>query len=223
MGGIGSGRYIRIGSRARRPVADKHFLRLDVRELHKSGLLCGEARGSVIWQRGGVDTASIGTRFLPCELALRLEYEFGPRQVPVRETVKLTFTACHFGGDRPWFRCPHCDCRCAVLWGRGRFLCRTCQRLSYPSQNESIGSKAIRRIHEIRAALHAKPCLPIERIGRPRYMRYDRFRTLIFELLRHEASWTTCIIGLSQAQPDQLETGRLRREQERELDGLTLA
>jgi hypothetical protein len=207
MGGIGSGSYPRLGSQARRPVADKQVLRLDVRELHKAGLLFDEARGSVIWHRGGADAASIGTRFLPCEPALRLDYEVGPHQVPMCETVKLTFTACHFGGDRPWFRCPLCNCRCAVLWGRGRFLCRTCQRVSYPSQNESIGSLAIRRVHEIRAALHAEPCLPIERIPRPRYMRYARFRALIFELLRHEAGRTIWIMGLVDGQSHELESG----------------
>lgn len=196
MGGIGSGRYPRIGSRARRPVADRQVLRLDVRELHKGGLLWGDVKGSVTWHRGSGDRASIGTHSLTSELALQLDYVFGPNQIPVRETVKLSFTACHFGGDRPWFRCPCCDRRCAILWGRGRFLCRSCHRVAYPSQNESIGSQAIRRIHEIRAALEVEASLPIERIKRPRYMRYGRFQTLFFELLRHEAIRTAWITGL---------------------------
>ena len=210
MGGIGSGRYPRIGSRAWRPVADEQVLRLDVRELHKAGLFWGDARGSVTWQRGGGNTQSIGIRSLPCELALQLDYNFGPQQIPVREVVQLTFTACHFGGDRPWFRCPCCDRRCAILWGRGRFLCRSCHRVAYPSQNESIGSQAIRRIHEIRAALGVEASLPIDRISRPRYMRYGRFQTLFFELLRHEAIRSAWITGLS-PRPDMLTFGCPKR------------
>jgi len=207
MGGIGSGRYPRIGSRARRPVADMQVLRLDVRELHKAGLLWEEARGSVTWQRGGAYKGSIAIRFLPCELAVRLEYEFGPQQVLVRETVKLAFTACHFGGDRPWFRCPLCYRRCAILWGRDRFLCRSCQNVSYPSQNESIGSQAIRRIHEIRAGLQVNSSVPIERISRPRYMRHARFRALVFELLRHEAIRSGWITALGAARSYEYDAG----------------
>lgn len=229
MGGIGSGRYPRIGSRARRPVADRQVLRLDVRELYKDGLLWEDARGSVTWQRGGTDLASIGTRFLPCELALQLDYNFGPHQIPVREKVKLTFTACHFGGDRPWFRCPECNRRCAILWGRGRFLCRSCHRVAYSSQNESIGSLAMRRIHEIRAALGVEASVQIERIQRPRYMRYGRFQTLFFELLRHEAIRTAFIEGLAtnytSAHVGRFEEliGRLGRDHRREFERLNLA
>lgn len=223
MGGIGSGRYPRIGSWARRPVADRQVLRLDVRELHKGGLLWGDVKGSVTWQRGGGDLASIGTRSLTSELALQLDYVFGPHQIRVRETVKLSFTPCHFGGDRPWFRCPCCDRRCAILWGRGRFLCRSCHRVAYPSQNESIGSQAIRRIHEIRAALGVEASLPIEHIKRPRYMRYGRFQTLFFELLRHEAIRTAWITGLmppsgyAHLRLPEVLIGRLRHEQDRAL------
>lgn len=201
MGGIGSGRYLRTGSRARRPVADQQVLRLDVRELHKQGLLRDEARGSITWMRGGAYSASIGMRFVPWEPALRLDYEFGPQQIHVRETVKLAFTECHFGGDRPWFRCPCCDRRCAILWGRGRFLCRSCHGVAYPSQNESIQSKAIRRIHEIRSALQVDASVPIGGIVRPRYMRHERFHALFFELLSHEGVRTRWINGLIAGSP----------------------
>lgn len=229
MGGIGSGRYPRIGSKTRRPVADRQLLRLDVRELHKGGLLWGDVRGSVAWRRGGGEPASIGTRALTSEPALQLDYVFGPNRIPVRETVKLTFTACHFGGDRPWFRCPCCDRRCAILWGRGRFLCRSCHRVAYPSQNESIGSQAIRRIHEIRAALGVEASVPIDRIKRPRYMRYGRFQALFFELLRHEAirtAWVTQLdlpSGYAHLRLPEGLIARLRRQQRRAPDRLTLA
>lgn len=196
MGGFGSGRYIRLVSRSKYSVADKNVLRLDIRELYKDDFVQGEARGSITWLQQGKPVASIGTRFDPCRLALVLDYEFGIPPVPVKERVYLTYTACNYGGDRPWFVCPSCGRRCAVLWGKGRFLCRLCQRVAYASQNESGSSRAIRRVHEIRAKLRVEGCVPVWSIPKPRYMRYDRYHALILELARHETVWSGYIMNL---------------------------
>lgn len=197
MGGIGSGRYPRLGSKSKHLVADQEVLRLDIRELYKDGFFNCDARGTITWFRYGREAGGIRTYFDPCLTVLRLDYEFGCPPLPVRESVGLTFTACNFGGDRPWFLCPACGRRCAVLWGRGRFLCRQCQRVAYASQNESASSRAIRRIHEIRRKLKVDIAVPVTSIGRPRYMRYDRFRSLLFELIGHEVVRTGYIVGLA--------------------------
>ena len=50
------------------------------------------------------------------------------------EMVPVTSTPCHFGGSRPWVRCPLCGRRVGVLYARpneSRFLCRQCQHLAY--------------------------------------------------------------------------------------------
>lgn len=189
--------------------------RLDIRELYKGGFLDGGARGSITWFRYGREAGSIGTYSDPCAFTLRLEYEFGIPPVPIRELVKLTFRACHFGGDRPWFLCPTCGRRCAVLWGRGRFLCRLCQRVAYASQNESASSRAIRRVHEIRRKLEVEAGVPILAIRRPRYMRFDRYRALVLELVQHEAARSAAIADLSDyldrcAQEQDLPENRVR-------------
>jgi hypothetical protein len=196
VGGFGSGRYLRHGSRSKHLLADQEVLRLDIREIYKDGLLDGDARATITWFRHGRSVASIGTYSNPCDFALRLDYDYGSPPMPVRERVGLTFTPCHYGGDRPWFLCPACGRRCAVLWGRGRFLCRRCQRVAYASQNESASSRAIRRVHEIRAKLKTEGCVPIWRIRRPRYMRYERYLALLLELVRHEGVWSGHILGL---------------------------
>lgn len=195
MGGFGSGRYHRWRSRSRHFVADRQADRLDVRELQRLGCLMPDARATIRWYRGAAEAASIGTYFDSCQLALQLRYSTGQPPIMVSETVHLTFTACHFGGDRPWFRCPHCGRRCAILWGRERFLCRTCQGVAYASRNESASSRAIRRIHEIRARLETDTYAPVSSIARPRYMRSDRYRSLVFELIKHEARQTACILA----------------------------
>jgi hypothetical protein len=197
MGGFGSGRYLRRRSRSRYFVADRHADRLDVRELLRLGCLVPDARATIRWYRGMAEAASIGTYFDSCQLALQLRYSTGQPPIVVRETVPLTFTACHFGGDRPWFLCPHCRRRCAILWGRERFLCRTCQGVAYASQNESASSRAIRRVHEIRAKLRVDASVPVSSIVWPRYMRFDQYRSLIFELLEHEGRQTACTLALT--------------------------
>jgi len=77
VGGFGSGRYLRHGSRSKYLVADQDALRLDIRELYKDGLLDGDARGTITWFRHGRSVASIGTYSNACDFALRLDYDYG--------------------------------------------------------------------------------------------------------------------------------------------------
>ncbi len=44
---------------------------------------------------------------------------------------------CNFGGSRPWFACPHCWARVAVLYLRwAGFCCRPFARVAYYAQSE---------------------------------------------------------------------------------------
>lgn len=54
--------------------------------------------------------------------------------------VRLEYTTCHFGGVRPWFRCPACSERVGKLYlppRRERFACRDCYDLGYTSSRRS--------------------------------------------------------------------------------------
>jgi hypothetical protein len=53
--------------------------------------------------------------------------------------VYLTTTECNYGGKRYWFLCPSCTERCRILYLHPtgyRFTCRTCNNLTYASQQE---------------------------------------------------------------------------------------
>lgn len=55
------------------------------------------------------------------------------------ERVELSRVANRYGGDRAYFLCPDCGRRVRFLYrpkGKGRFRCRSCWRLNYPSQQE---------------------------------------------------------------------------------------
>lgn len=58
--------------------------------------------------------------------------------------VDLDWTPCHFGGRRPWFRCPECGRRAGRLYGGGRFVCRKCAGFRYESQYDPLGGAASR-------------------------------------------------------------------------------
>lgn len=53
-------------------------------------------------------------------------------------TIKLDYTKCNYGNDRPWFICPKCEKRVGILYAKkGIFLCRKCQDLNYNSDRVS--------------------------------------------------------------------------------------
>ena len=73
--------------------------------------------------------------------------------------VPMVRTNCHIKGSRPWFSCPECGRRVAILYAKdvGKFACRKCQRLAYPSQSEGAENRSIRRYNKIRRRLGWKP------------------------------------------------------------------
>lgn len=65
-------------------------------------------------------------------------------------------TSCHFGGTRPWFRCPRCQMRRAVVYGiagDGRFGCRACMRLAYSSEAEGLTDRMSRKQQKLEGRL----------------------------------------------------------------------
>src|SRR5829696_5569154 len=88
----------------------------------------------------GGETGSIRCAVLGEEKPERVILTYRHRSGPsgewedVQEPMPLAWTACNFGGERPWFVCPGAGCgrRAAVLYGPGKyFLCRHCYDLRY--------------------------------------------------------------------------------------------
>jgi hypothetical protein len=74
----------------------------------------------------------------------------------VLSPVSVTRTSCHFGGSRPWFSCPQCRERVAVLFrGTGGLRCRECSGLYYETQRASGSMKTLLRLRRMRAKLGA--------------------------------------------------------------------
>ena len=191
MGGAGSGAYYRLGSKDR---AEDH-LSVDVRRWRRRGLLEPGASFTASWNRH-LGESSIGVRVLgaPGEpaAAVRLSYSWGSpgEKEDVAYGVPLEWTACNFGGARPWFVCPgrRCGRRAALLYlGGPHFLCRECQDLSYASQRERGGSvAALHRCQRIRTKLGGSPNTSKPFPEKPKGMHLKTYQRLHEE---HEAAW----------------------------------
>ena len=106
----------------------------------------------------------------------------------VRERVALEWTACNFGGKRPWFLCPGADCGrgVAVLYGPGRyFLCRHCYDLRYESQREDKPHRALRRAQKIRERVGGNTNMREPVPEKLKGMHHDTYMRLCWE--HHEA------------------------------------
>ena len=95
---------------------------IDVREWQRFECLDVDAYG--IWYFP--DRTSVQYRIEAADLVLR--HDVAAR--PMEQRVTITRTACHYGGERPWFTCPSCTKRVAVLYLRPHtgFACRKCNR-----------------------------------------------------------------------------------------------
>lgn len=122
------------------------YLDLRISALKEYGILDNAVgEGSVIsWSRGDRTTGKIAVGPKD-DNTLILAYSLGDDLR--RDEIQLTYTPCHLGGKRTWFRCPNCPTRRGVLYGGDRrgFICRQCRDLRYESQREGKKLESTRR------------------------------------------------------------------------------
>ncbi len=184
MGGVGSGNWYRLDKKT--TTSECHSV--DVRYLQRENLLRSGHSFSLRWSRAVRETGSIGGIVEGMETPERviLLYRYrssgqGKEWEDVRESILLSWTACNFGGERPWFICPGAGCsrRVAVLYGPGRyFLCRHCYDLSYQSQRDNAMYRALHKAQGIRERLGGSANMMEPFPERPKGMRHETYRQL---------------------------------------------
>ena len=103
MGGVGSGNWYRFDKKT--TTGECHSV--DVRYLHREGLLESGRWFSLRWSRAGREMGSIrGVVSGDCRpeqitLLYRHRRGLGGEWEDAREPVELAWTACNFGGERP--------------------------------------------------------------------------------------------------------------------------
>jgi hypothetical protein len=190
MGGEGSGNWYRFDKKT----TTGECQRMDVRYLHREGLLTPGRWFSLRWSRAGRESGSIRgvvDSSRPPEsvtLLYRHRSGLGREWEEVQETVTISWTACNFGGERPWFICPGARCgrRVAILYGPGRyFLRRSCYDLRYESQREDKIHRALRRAQTIRKRLGGSANMMEPFPEKPKGMHWSTYERLRWE--HHEA------------------------------------
>ncbi len=183
MGGPGSGRR---GGRPARPLAeDLPFL--DVRVLARRWGGFEEPWAAVI----ELDHAAGAVELHGGSGMLRVRGADLARGI---ERVLIDGTPCGWGrgpgrGSRPWFLCPGCGRRCAVLFlRRGRLACRRCFGLAYRSQRLGRGDRLAWKCSKLMRRLGAATAPSTREIAKPTRMRWRTFERLLLEAEALEAA-----------------------------------
>jgi hypothetical protein len=185
---------------------------IDVRDWASRGHLRPHQLFLWSWTRDGEPWGSITVRTGPeavtgaVALSFRLRGSSGNRWRSVEQRVPITWTGCHLGGWRPWFRCS-CGRRAAKLYDAAAdfFACRHCCGLAYESQQLCTRDRLISSARKIRMQLGGGPSLFEPFPDKPRGMHwctYERLRAraqasearsysfLIASLDRHCPQWS---------------------------------
>lgn len=128
---------------------------LDIRKIARAGLLVSGGTLTWQWTRGGNVLASIGG-IVDSTTSVTLHYhtrKHGGEWQDKRYQVMVEWTACNFGGERPWWNCPCCARRVGVLWGGTTYACRQCHKLAYQSTRNTSESQAFARADKVRRQL----------------------------------------------------------------------
>lgn len=164
MGGFGSGNKYRYGKKATLNAAS----RLDIRYLKQRGLLnSGSYNLSWTWSRNSEPAGNVNIRVVSdasMTVVYRWRSDSSKEWQPVEKRIDIAHTACAFGGSRPWFVCPYCSRRVAVVVVDGAHVaCRHCLKLTYASCNEDRIDRSWSKRDKYKAklggdtGLHLKP------------------------------------------------------------------
>lgn len=192
MGGFGSGR----GQRGKNTTSDMRPL--DIRRLHRAGLLTPGRAFGWQWSACGREVASIQIRTEVDRVILNYKTRSkGGEWQPMEYPVYLEWTDLHYGGRRPWFLCPAQGCgrRVAVLFGGRVYACRHCHNLVYECQRETDDDRACRRADTIRRRLRWPAGIANPTGDKPKGMHWRTFERLKAE---HDAFANTSWTGMAE-------------------------
>ena len=132
---------------------------IDVRRWHRDRRLLRGNYFSSSWTWRGKPSGQVDVRTETDAVVLVYRPAVGEWQSD-EQTVFITWTACRFGGRRPWFICPiysggrYCGRRVALLYELGGlFGCRRCCGLAYSSQLQTPTDRGLAVAQKIRRRL----------------------------------------------------------------------
>lgn len=193
MGGYGSGRH----SGPCETTGD--YRSIDVRRWQRDRLLEPWQAFRWRWHRDGETLASINVHTEQGRVMLTYRYRlYGGEWEDKAMPVSLTWTPCNYGDKRPWFRCPGCGQRVAILYAGAIFACCHCFRLAYSCQRESWDDRITRRIERIPARLDWQAGFLNGNEWKPKGMHWRTFHRLEAEhdaLVQQSLAWMASRFG----------------------------
>lgn len=186
-------------ARAREKGSTDNYRTLNIGALKRERCFQPGSQFECSWWRRGEKVASIGIA-VESKHALRLRYKSSRRgrdSVQHDYSVPITWTACHLGGERPWFLCPCCDRRVAKLYSCALFACRHCVHLNYRSQQVSKRDRHCFRSWTLRQALGCDEGLlftPAELVSKPKGMHWQTFARKVKTLKDVDARALTSLL-----------------------------
>jgi hypothetical protein len=153
---------------------------VDVRRLARDNLLVpGQSLNWCWWHpTTGKEMASIGLVIGDGEVTFIYRIGTGDQAKDVRQRVRLLTTPCNYGRSRPWFMCPYCHRRAALLYVGQEVACRRCNRMAYKVQNEGKHDREVRRLNAIRARLGWEPGFLNGKGWKPKGMHWRTYHRL---------------------------------------------
>jgi hypothetical protein len=163
------------GGRPACHVLAEDCLQLDVRDWHRAYALEPGDAGNWHLQRATTIAYRVEANVLWLSHALTGRL--------IQQQVGLSRTACNFGGTRPWFGCPHCDKRVAVLYlhRASGFGCRVCVSVTFASQREDKSARSWRAQSKIESRLGVHSARPLR-------MRLSTYTAMLLRLAKCEES-----------------------------------
>jgi hypothetical protein len=180
MGGYGSGRK---SDQCKKGLTD-YLYSIDVRAWRRDGLLTTDRRYTFRWHESQTVIVTMNATVDSDSIFLDITCDGGVSDsLHDSQYISLSWTECHFGGERPWFRCPVRGCwnRVAILYFAGTFACRECCNLAYASQRQSPNTRASNRVNKIREKLGWQPGFLNGVEWKPKGMHWKTFGRLVRE------------------------------------------
>jgi hypothetical protein len=179
-----------------RPICEA-FRSIDVRWIQREGRLHAGKCFVFPWSRAGEPYGQayvlVGDDVI--FLVLVAPSDQGSKCSPVIGRMAITWTACHFGGRRPWFVCPHCGRRSAVIYIAGEYVAyRRCLGLAYASQQEPVRQRGLCKGRKIRDRLGGSTNMAVAFPDRPKGMHRTTYKRLH---AAHDQAADRCMAGLS--------------------------
>jgi hypothetical protein len=159
---------------------------LDIRRVHRAGNLTpGVYSGwSWKWLLGNVSSISLYAGGGGVTLSYSITNREGQRQ-EYRYRVGIEWTPCNYGGQRPWWTCPECGRRVAILFGGRKYACRHCHDLTYKSTRTSPDFKHYARASKVRMRLGWGGGVASPMGDKPKGMHWKTYLRLLNELNGH--------------------------------------